>query len=463
MAMIENPTQEPLTMQLAKFAVELHTNDIPSATLTAARRALIDTVGCGLRGSVTHPAQSAMRALCDPTSSGGFLCFDGTKTQSAYQAAYVNGTAAHSIELDDTDAQGLTHPGVVVIPATLATAQSLPGTLWQDLLAAIAIGYDVAVRLARWVNPEHRMRGFHTTATITSLGAVAAVARLRRLPAEVCASAMGIALSNAAGSFEFITAGSNLKRLHAGKASASAIQACDLAESGIEGPMTALEGRYGFFRTSVSENLQPLDLSGLGINFLIKEVGTKRHACCRFCHTAIDVAVDLFNQGVRIDTSAEITVKVSSLCYSQTGDHRPMNELQRQFSTPYGVALALLTGTTKLSDYQEAPNREALRLAKHLILAVEESIPHDSRRASIKVRMHDTCHQHSLDTPYGESHSPFTDDEIRNKFFDLTQSIGSARELDAFYETLKNAPLDHTLEKLWEGITSSGIATISQH
>lgn len=424
--------RDTLSTHLANYAVKLPSQVVPQSALDAARDALVDTVACGLRGASLPPAQAVKRAIHMPEVPGRYLCFDGTQTQTPAQAAFINATAAHSLELDDTDATGLCHPGVVVIPAVLATASDLDSLPGHSLLEAVVVGYDVALRLARWINPAHRTRGFHTTATITALGAVAAVSRLRGVTAEQCASAMGVALSYAGGSFEFVTAGSNLKRVHAGKAASTAIQSCDLAAAGIEGPATALEGPYGFYVTSVGDQQKPLDLDGLGNTFLIEQVGTKRHPCCRFCHTAIDAAIDLHRQGLPVDEITSIDVMVSSLCHTQTGNTAPRNELQRQFSTPYGVALGLLTGGTTLSDYQDAPNIEALLVAEGVRVVTNPACEPRDRRATVRVTTTDRRYERTLTGPRGEPSAPLTRQERLDKFHSLVQGLAlpiSARAL----------------------------------
>ncbi|WP_299168994.1 MmgE/PrpD family protein [uncultured Arthrobacter sp.] len=410
-----------VTQRLAEL-VSLSSEDVRQTALEAAVAAVIDTVACGLRGSGLPVSQAVRAAVNLQGMPGRFMCFDGSKTQSAPQAAYINATAAHSLELDDTDAIGLTHPGVVIIPAALAATQELPVT-GRQFLEAVIVGYDVAVRLSRWVNPEHRMRGFHTTATVTSLGAVAAVARLRGMSIDQCASAMGIALSYAGGTFEFVQAGSNLKRVHAGKASSTAVQSCDLAACGVEGPLTALEGSHGFYATSVGPNMPELDLSDLGRNFLIEAVGTKRHACCRFCHTAIDAAIELFRQNVRVFPHSLIEVAVSSLCHEQTGGQNPKNELQRQFSTPYGVALGLLYGRTSLSDFQDRPDEAALVLARRVRMVTDLSLEPRNRRATVRIITGASVVEEQLDEPRGEPTSPFTAEERFEKYLSLTSKL----------------------------------------
>ena len=107
------------------------------------------------------------------------------------------------------------------------------GQLGPRGTGSIIVGYEIASRLARWVNPAHRLHGYHTTATVTTFGAAAAAARLQRLTSAEAQSALGIAASFAGGTFSFLADGSNVKRVHAGKAAIGGILAAQLARNGV--------------------------------------------------------------------------------------------------------------------------------------------------------------------------------------------------------------------------------------
>ena len=77
-------------------------------------------------------------------------------------AAFLGGTAAHGIELDDGYRQGSVHPGCVVVPAVLALGydRRISGAA---LIEAVVAGYEAEIAIARACHPDLRQRGFHPT------------------------------------------------------------------------------------------------------------------------------------------------------------------------------------------------------------------------------------------------------------------------------------------------------------
>src|ERR1022692_16882 len=86
---------------------------------------LIDWMGCAIAGGrevSTATVIAAVRRLEE--GKGGPCSIVGSRSPTgAYVAALVNGTASHSLDVDDVNQNMLGHPGVVVIPAALATAE----------------------------------------------------------------------------------------------------------------------------------------------------------------------------------------------------------------------------------------------------------------------------------------------------------------------------------------------------
>ncbi len=70
----------------------------------------------------------------------------------------------------------------------------------EDVITAFVAGYDVMCRTGALMSPGHYGHGFHATATVGSIGAAAACARLLGLDADTTATAIGIAATMASGS-----------------------------------------------------------------------------------------------------------------------------------------------------------------------------------------------------------------------------------------------------------------------
>ena len=103
-------------------------------------------------------------------------------------AALINGTAAHTVELDDIFRDGIYHPGAPTIAAALALAQA-SGASGEQFLRAVIVGYEISTRIGAAMGTAH-YKYWHNTGTIGSFGAAAAAATLLGLDATRFAHAL---------------------------------------------------------------------------------------------------------------------------------------------------------------------------------------------------------------------------------------------------------------------------------
>src|SRR2546421_41920 len=217
-----------------------------------ARRHLLDTVGVMIAGAGGEVASRAEAVLAAVRPAGRIPVPGRTRRADLIDAAFLGGTAAHGIELDDGFRQGSVHPGCVVVPAVLSPGSDRRIT-GAALIEAIVAGYEAEIAIGRACHPDLRQRGFHPAAACGVFGAVMAAGKLRGLSAAQLANALGIAASSAAGLFAFVNGGADIKRLHAGHASREGLQAALLAEQGVEGPPDVIETRDGFMQAFAYE------------------------------------------------------------------------------------------------------------------------------------------------------------------------------------------------------------------
>ena len=191
------------TRELANWIAELRYADLPARTREVVRIAILDTVGAGVYGYCTPWAQRLLAwARRGGTANEATVWGDGSASMRAADAALVNGTAAHAFELDDYHNSKL-HPGAVVVPAAIATAERLNSS-GEELVTAIAAGYEVMIRTSLALNPSAtRLRGWHLTGVCGPFAAAAACASLMKLDTEHCAWALGLAGTQGAGLWAF--------------------------------------------------------------------------------------------------------------------------------------------------------------------------------------------------------------------------------------------------------------------
>ena len=139
-------------------------------------------------------------------SGGACTAIGHERALDSAGAAFVNGTAAHGEDFDDTFEGGPVHAGAVIVPAVLAIAEreKLAG---GEALAGIALGCELVCRASLVAPKRIHKAGFHPTAVLGALGAAAGVATAMRLPERQFVDALGVVGSMASGIIEYLTEG----------------------------------------------------------------------------------------------------------------------------------------------------------------------------------------------------------------------------------------------------------------
>src|SRR3989440_12598542 len=145
---------------LAEKIAALKPGALPAATARKCEDLLIDVVGLCVTARNEDYVGSAL-AGCDDDGPG--TAIGHRRPLNAAGAAFVNGTAAHGEDFDDTFEGGPVHAGAVIVPAVLAIAEreKLTG---REALAGVALGREV-LRPAGLGGPQRiHKAGFHPAA-----------------------------------------------------------------------------------------------------------------------------------------------------------------------------------------------------------------------------------------------------------------------------------------------------------
>src|SRR4030081_1940202 len=229
---------------LAGKIVALKANGLAAATTRKCEDLLIDVVGLCVTARNEDYVASALAGWDD---DGPCTVIGHKRTLNASGAAFVNGTAAHGEDFDDTFEGGPVHAGAVIVPAVLAACER-HNPDGRMALIGIAVGTEVLCRLSLVVPKAVHKAGFHPTAIFGAMGAAAGVGAALGLNAKQIVDALGIAGSMAGGIIEYLAEGAWTKRLHAGGAGAAGIRAALLARGGFFWPARGFEGVHCLFR-----------------------------------------------------------------------------------------------------------------------------------------------------------------------------------------------------------------------
>jgi len=426
--MVRNYNETEITQTLARFASNVSYEDLSPEVVDWAKYLCLDFAGVTLNGSGTDSATAVVKALEDVGRTGPSAIVGTNKRVLPEYAAMANGTAFHSIEMDDVNNEASLHPGVVAFPTALAMADIAPVT-GKEFISAVVAGYDVIVRLGRALKPkEHYGRGFHPTGTCGAFGGAAVAARLLGLRGDDYTHALGIAGSQAAGSMEYLAQGAWTKRLHPGWASHSGIWAALLARAGYTGPTTIFEGRDGFLSAYSGDPDPSLVLKDLGEEYLLTQTGIKPHACCRYNQGPIDCLLDI-GQANDFQPMEIEEVKIGVLSQGMRlvaepvdSKRNPKSVVDMQFSMHFAAAVALSYGSASLSEYTlGVPERPEVRHIMDRVECVTDP-KLDAQTPKLfpawaEVRTTDGRTMHSeLTYPKGDPENPVTWDEMQNKF-----------------------------------------------
>src|SRR6202008_2910989 len=153
---------------------------LPPAVRGKCEDLLIDVIGLCL---TARNADYVKAALAGWDEEGSCTAIGHARGMNAAGAAFVNGTAAHGEDFDDTFEGGPVHAGAVIVPAVLAIAEreKLSGAA---ALAGLAVGTEIMCRGAMVAPKRIHKAGFHPTAVLGTMGAAAAVAVSLRLSKE---------------------------------------------------------------------------------------------------------------------------------------------------------------------------------------------------------------------------------------------------------------------------------------
>jgi 2-methylcitrate dehydratase PrpD len=414
---------KPVALQIGAFAAAVDGARLPAKTRDICRQLMIDVAGLCVAARDTDYVRACLATVL---SDGPATAIGHARRMNAYDAAFVNGTAAHGEDFDDTFEGGPIHAGAVIVPAVLAAAEQR-GLDGAAVMKGIAVGVEIMCRMSL-VTPQAMHKAcFHPTAVCGGPAAAVAVGAAIGLDAEAIARAMGTAGSLASGIIEYLADGSWTKRMHAGAAAQAGLRAAFLAEAGFKGPHTVLEGHHGFYRAfgpSKKPEFSHL-LDGLGQRWVTDTVAFKPFACGTMTQPYVDCAIELARDGVKADDIVSILCEVGEGTVHRLWEplalkQAPPNGYAGKFSTPYCMAVGFLDGDAGLGQFTDARTQDkaARALAAKVSFVIDPANPYPNEftghlRATLKDgRVIEKRRAHMR----GGAHEPLTNEAILAKF-----------------------------------------------
>lgn len=406
--------------ELAQFAAGTPWESIPEAVRKHAKLVLLDTVGVILSGSV-QPEVTGTRARLIVTGGRGATVYaQGWPTTDPRSAAFLNGLAGRSVELCEGHRYVSCQGAVQVLPTALASAEWLERS-GAETLAALIFGYEVAARVGAGLTARPLA---HQNGQAPLLGAVAAGARLRRMPGEQMSLALRIgAILVLTPSYTNVVAGATALNVAGGMSGFAGILAPELALAGVAVQPNAIEEAFGQL---VGDGFRPEALTEeLGQRWEITRNYFRLRACCNPIYTALDALEDILND-VQPDPASIERIEVATYRFAANmREPAPINYFAAKYSLPHAAAALVLRGTAGYQAFTEDVVRDPVIAAFRQRVTVREDPDLNAqvprlKPARVTVTFTDGRQVTRLrESARGDHQDPYGENEIRSKFREL--------------------------------------------
>jgi len=420
-----------ITQELIDYIWNLSKKEIPETVYKKAKECVLDYVGVTTAGA--NCMSPCFGEYYSHFSDENGVCVIGTDKKMTFpNAAFINAFHAHVMELDDGHRHGMIHLGANIISAVLAVSQkeNLSGI---DTLKGIVLGYEAAVRLARTVQPYHKIKGFHTSGTCGTVGTAIGVGIAMGLEKERLQAVISAAVTSAAGLLEIQEDGSELKPYNLAHASQAGIMAAYIGLTDLTGPDDIIGGERGFLNTFAQQYNSEV-MSKETAYYEIEKIYVKPYSACRHCHSAIEAALNIKKKcGMKAEEVDTVTINTYKLAVKGHEHKVVRGAASAKLSMPYSVAATLVTGLCDESIYskQMLENSIILDLVNKTNVIVNEEYTQEcpnKRIAEVTVKMNDgMVYSERVDYAKGEPENPMSYKEIHEKYMGLMQAANKEK------------------------------------
>lgn len=420
------------TAAFARFIAASGTRVLPADIRAATLRGFVNWLACVL-GAVEDIDVGTVLTVAMRLSGREQASVVGRGERlDTVNAALVNGFAANALDFDDMHVPTLIHPTVPVVAAALAVGEDRHAS-GRDLVNAIATGIEVECRLGLALFPAHYDAGWHSTATLGTLGAAAAACAIAGLDEARTAHALGIAATQASGLRAMLP--NPCKSWNTGHAASSGVMAMLMAEAGLDSEPAVFEAKFGLFHALGTPKDAAALVAGLGGRWIVPEVSLKPYPCGVVIHPLIDacldvaVANDLTPQNV-----ASLEAHVQPRAIELAGRQHPETSITGRFSLYHAAALALSKRSAGLRAFEDNDVRDEGLTRLRGVMAVKPDAALKPSEARVRVTLTDgRVIEHAVKHPSGSPERPLSESQLGAKFMELASAALDAERAKALY------------------------------
>jgi 2-methylcitrate dehydratase PrpD len=341
------------TETLARFAAELSYDDLPDSAREHTRHLLLDAVACALAGYRGDEVASYTEFARRAAGEGESTVIGSTEQLSPAGASLLNGYLVTAVTICDVYVPAHVHITPEVVPPALAIAER-DGLDGRTLLAAVAAGAEVAVRVAAGIDyAVAGSRGWHFPGIVGPFGAAAAVGRLRGLTPLQMRNALGLAGSQAAGTWA--SWGTPAVKFHQSRGALSGLLAGLLAEQDFSASADILTHPDGGMFVAYSNGGKPdAVIAELGQRFELEQISLRLWPGGTPLQPTLTAVFDLLaDEQPAWDEIERVGIAVAPQVYDAHARFQdPKGTFEALLSYPFTVASALHDGRFWLDSVQ---------------------------------------------------------------------------------------------------------------
>jgi len=460
------------TRDFAKYLAGLKYKDLPVEVVEKTKLLILDYLAVSLAAVEERSAKLCLDLVNIFGGKPESTILGFGKKNSCANAAFVNGCLGGVLELNDTHAVTMSHPGQSLIAAALALAEKEKAS-GKDLITAAVAGYDAALRIGKAVSPSHYAKWGCPMGTTNNFGSAAAAGKILKLNSDQMDNVFSFA-GHQAGQLPRDTLGKVEPRQHkekqdtgpfyfaGGKAAMHGVISALLCQLGANAPKQAIARYAKNFSESVK--LQEV-IKDLGRHYSVMEVAIKQWSMCRYLHGAVEATLEIIrNNKVSSDDVTEIVVRSYSYIM-EFYDPAPFSSLSARFSTPFQIALALVEGEAGLNKVLQDPTNYPAKklkdtaikkLMRRVKFEYDPSLDQKWPRTWLNIVTIKTkngqSYTESVELPKGEPENPMTKDDVfkkvrltatrvigKNKVEKLIKLVDNLEEVKDISEIITNA------------------------
>jgi 2-methylcitrate dehydratase PrpD len=431
---------DDVTARLARYMVAARSQALPAAVSLQCKHRILDTFGAMVSGARMTPGQMGLgyvRRLGGPPQAS---VIGSDFRTTAVNAALANAMCAHADETDDFEPVTKAHPGSSVVPAALAMAEK-EGRGGEDLIRAVALGYDLACRLVMALGPD-LVRGSHRSAegTASTFGALGGAASLARLDETGMRYAISYAAQQVSGLWSWVKDKDHIEKAFdfAGMGARNGVMAVDLVQAGLTGVPDVLDGTHNLF-IALSTDPKPEEMvARLGSRFFVAETAIKTFSVGYPIQSPLDALLSLRKQyQLTPDRVRRIVVKLPSDAIGIVGDSA-MPDVNCQ----HLVAVALVKGGVSFADSHDVALLRDAKIAEQrakVSVVADPSLmdPAAPRGARVEITLNDGKQlAHFTRYPPGTKEHPLDTAQVTAKARDLMVPVLGAARADQLISRL---------------------------